>query len=377
MLERTGRTIICSVVFVDIVGFSKTPDSQQLAMKERLNELIAKALGGVTESDRLILDTGDGAALCFLGDPEDALFAAAAVNDAIKSEPEHGINALRTGINLGPIKIVTDLNGRPNAIGDGINVAQRVMTFAGENEILVSRSFYEVVARLNEGNERLFHYLGIKKDKHVREHQLYAFGLVRCRAASVADDGADAARNTEIPAARPRGDDGGEDDDGGEGLVGASALSESDLAEVERRLTDRIGPLARILVRRAADGVADLGALYRAVATAIPDEAERVDFLAGAPAAARELPAAIDRHGAEDAGDPAEAAPRIAVSISEAQLASAERALTQHIGPFAAVLIKRAVPAATDLRDLYERLAAHIPDDAERRRFLTAANADR
>ena len=86
MIERAGRTVICSVVFIDIVGFSKTPDSRQIAMKARLNELLAQAVGGVAESERLILDTGDGAALCFLGDPEDALFVATAVNDAVKSE---------------------------------------------------------------------------------------------------------------------------------------------------------------------------------------------------------------------------------------------------------------------------------------------------
>ena len=204
MIERAGRTIICSVVFIDIVGYSKTSDSRQLAMKTRLNELLAQAMGGVAESERLILDTGDGAALCFLGDPEDALFVATAVNDAVKSEAGDATQVLRIGINLGPIKVVTDLNGQPNAVGDGINVAQRIMSFAGENEILVSRSYYEVVARLSEGNERLFRYLGIKKDKHVREHHLYAFGLTGCDAPSVADPGTDSASGTEAPAARPR-----------------------------------------------------------------------------------------------------------------------------------------------------------------------------
>ena len=67
---------------------------------------------------------------------------------------------------------MTNLNGRPNVVGDGVNVAQRVMSFAEVGEILVSRSYYGVVARLREGNERLFRYMGSKRDKHVREHQL-------------------------------------------------------------------------------------------------------------------------------------------------------------------------------------------------------------
>ena len=125
----------------------------------------------------MILDTGDGAAICFLGDPEDALFAATAINEAIRNSSGDAAQELRTGINLGPIKLVTDLNGWTNVVGDGVNVAQRIMSFAEVGEILVSRSFYEVVARLREGNERLFRYMGSKRDKHVREHQLYAFGL--------------------------------------------------------------------------------------------------------------------------------------------------------------------------------------------------------
>ena len=44
----------------------------------------------------------------------------------------------RIGLNLGPVRLVRDLNGRPNIIGDGINVAQRVMAFADAGQILVS-----------------------------------------------------------------------------------------------------------------------------------------------------------------------------------------------------------------------------------------------
>jgi len=37
---------------------------------------------------------------------------------------------IRVGVNLGPVRLVKDINGQPNIIGDGINVAQRVMSFA-------------------------------------------------------------------------------------------------------------------------------------------------------------------------------------------------------------------------------------------------------
>ena len=112
-----------------------------------LGGLVAGVLEHVPVSDRMMLDTGDGAALCFLGDPEDALFAASNLRaGSVAAGPEL---ALRIGINLGPLRIVKDVNGQPNMLGDGINVAQRVMSFAEPNQILVSRSYYEIVSRLS------------------------------------------------------------------------------------------------------------------------------------------------------------------------------------------------------------------------------------
>jgi len=178
MLPRSNRTLICSVVFLDIVDYSKKPVAEQIRLKEWLNRVLGEALKDVAANDRIILDTGDGAAISFLGDPEDALFVCLTVRDAAKRADAGGpvSLAIRTGINLGPVKLIKDLNEQPNIIGDGINVAQRVMSFAVPNEILVSRSYYEVVSCLSDAYARLFEYQGSRTDKHVREHEVYAVG---------------------------------------------------------------------------------------------------------------------------------------------------------------------------------------------------------
>jgi hypothetical protein len=82
MQAATNRTFICSVVFLDIVEYSRKPVAEQIQLKERLNTLLTEALANVAPNDRIILDTGDGAALSFLGDPEDALFVSLALRDA-------------------------------------------------------------------------------------------------------------------------------------------------------------------------------------------------------------------------------------------------------------------------------------------------------
>ncbi|HUW76586.1 MAG TPA: hypothetical protein VMV70_07870, partial [Gallionella sp.] len=64
----------------------------------------------------------------------------------------------------------------PNIVGDGINVAQRVMGFADVAQILVSRSYYDAVSRLSPQYAGMFHYQGSRTDKHVREHEVYAIG---------------------------------------------------------------------------------------------------------------------------------------------------------------------------------------------------------
>jgi hypothetical protein len=79
------------------------------------------------------------------------------------------------------VRLVRDLNSQPNIIGDGINVAQRVMGFAQPGQILVSRSYYEVVSHISEGYSKLFNYEGSRTDKHVREHEVYSVGYSGAR----------------------------------------------------------------------------------------------------------------------------------------------------------------------------------------------------
>ena len=179
MPAMSNRTFICSVLFLDIIEYSKQPVAEQIRLKELFNALLSEALAAFAPADRIILDTGDGAAISFLGDPEAALFAGLSLREALEAHRPGDSPQLRMriGINLGPVKLVKDLNGQPNIIGDGINVAQRVMSFAQPGQILVSRSYYEVVSCLSEEYGGLFRYEGSRTDKHVREHEVYTVGV--------------------------------------------------------------------------------------------------------------------------------------------------------------------------------------------------------
>ncbi len=170
MAEATGRTLVTSVLFLDIVGYSKKSVAEQMSVKREFNESLAMSLKPIPAGDRVILDTGDGAAVTFLGNPEDALFSGLMLQRSSELP-------VRMGINLGPVRVVKDLNGQTNILGDGINVGQRVMSFADPGQLLVSRSFYEVVSRLSDQYDNLFTHIGERKDKHVRAHEVYSVNM--------------------------------------------------------------------------------------------------------------------------------------------------------------------------------------------------------
>ena len=174
-LDKMDRTWLCSVLFMDIVNYSSQSVELQMRWKKRFNGYLTEAIQEVPEGDRVILDTGDGAAICFLGAPEVAMFTGLQLCrsfslDAREQQP--GLR-VRLGINLGPVKLVKDINGALNALGDGMNAGQRIMSFASENQILVSQSYFEVVSRLSDDYKQMFQLKGVETDKHVREHTVY------------------------------------------------------------------------------------------------------------------------------------------------------------------------------------------------------------
>ena len=87
MIESPSRTLVCSVLFVDIVGYSKKGVGDQVKLKRAFNDMLTSALEPVAPRERVVVDTGDGAAITFLGDPEGALFVALAVLDKVGELP--------------------------------------------------------------------------------------------------------------------------------------------------------------------------------------------------------------------------------------------------------------------------------------------------
>src|SRR5213592_4121146 len=132
------RFEIGHVLFIDIVGYSKLLIEEQ---KERLGQLTSIVLGTAqvrdsTDEQLVRLPTGDGMALVFRHSAEEPARCALEVSEALRKHPEIPV---RMGVHSGPVSEVTDVSGRSNLAGAGINMAQRVMDCGDAGHILLSQ----------------------------------------------------------------------------------------------------------------------------------------------------------------------------------------------------------------------------------------------
>lgn len=171
------RAIVASFLFTDLVGFSKGSAKEQYAAKAALSACLRNNLGALRETDYWIKDTGDGALIAFVSNPEHALYMALAIAQDYGHAADNAgvpLSGLRTGLHLGTVKETVDLEARRNYIGDGINATKRIMDFAAPGQIAASRNFFEAVANLDAEYAALFQHVGAPDDKHGRAHELYA-----------------------------------------------------------------------------------------------------------------------------------------------------------------------------------------------------------
>lgn len=147
--------------------------------------------------------------------------------------------------------------------------------------------------------------------------------------------------------------------------------------DVQTALSSEIGPMAKVLLKGACRDAADIDDLVARLLPHIGTEQGRTRF--------RESVRGISRkHGlasmATGSGGHAllasgtqlanSAASAGTLQMSPEALQGAQRRLAAYVGPIASVLVKRAAKVAADRPGFYRMLAEHVPDAAERARFL-------
>ena len=144
------------------------------------------------------------------------------------------------------------------------------------------------------------------------------------------------------------------------------------LAGVEVELARYVGPVAKVLVRRAARQHKSLPALVSALAVSIDASADREKFARAVTGRGlQSVPALVPAEGTDSSvgGETMMTGP----AMSEQDLERATRLLTTFIGPIAKVVAKRAAGPNVSRRDFFARVAQSLDTEAQRERFLREA----
>lgn len=393
MSEHGHRTFVGTLLFLDVLD--PRPDALECA-----RDAAARTVGHLDPEECLRLPHPRGAVLIFPGDPEDALFVALGLRDALEHESSTRPSFhARLAVHLGPARVVEGA-----AQGEGPTVAGHLASVAAAGQIVTSRSFYEVVSSLSAEHRALLRGLGKRRTPDGREIEVYELGASPKRvvettwpAGKTPSAGMPAAP---IPLVTPI-----------EPQPAAPAVSAPPappppapspamvtggwvagaLEELGSVLARSIGPLASTLVRRAARVTQDPRALIAELAESIENGDDRRKFedfgrtwvrRSRAPGTVPPTPSPPHTPGppmTPGPGRPLGGTPRgggpggglqMASGVSPEQRAALEAALIPHLGPIARVMVDRVAREAPDWGTACQTLSASIPDNISREDFL-------
>lgn len=158
---------------------------------------------------------------------------------------------------------------------------------------------------------------------------------------------------------------------GGEGLSSSRSVQEparpcgvadaEAIATAKARLSDVLGPIAGILVDKAAPHASSVCELYALLGESIESRKDRERFVALA--------------GQAETSPAASAAKSQLASVPQAEADRLGAVLTAYLGPISAAVVRRENAGASSVEELQRRLANLIPNDRERAEFLRKAQA--
>jgi hypothetical protein len=279
---------------------------------------------------------------------------------------------------------VNDINERVNVVGDGINVAQRIMDFAEGNQVLVSRAYYDVISRITDDTADLLQYMGQYEDKHGRLHEVYSVAPQRGATPTTRRQGPSTGYTQTLP------------------VRSAQPLDADEVHDIEAELARLIGPLAKVLARKAAKRASSVQDLREALAPSIQEPKAREAFIAGThspshppshsltsrrtttkphapsrpstPSQFGALPSAsvpLSRPSGPTTGF-SKLTPHPKLELEQEEFAAIEQHLSKYIGPMARMLARKEASRIANFNEFIDAVAANIDKAEQREQFLHA-----
>jgi hypothetical protein len=182
--SASAKTALAKYVFIDVVSF--TQDRSVEAQVDIIGAINRIAYEGAIKctgkkTGTIFLPTGDGVCIAMV-DPNfsydvhivlslEILKNIASYNKLTKDKTRRF--SVRVGIAENVDNLITDINGKRNVAGAGINTAQRVMTLADGGMILASANVYE---SLRHREKYLFSFMRFNGQvKHGNRINVYQF----------------------------------------------------------------------------------------------------------------------------------------------------------------------------------------------------------
>lgn len=172
-MSGDARPFHNKILFCDVIGYSKLDATGQYICQRTLTQSLLEWLARMNlsmERDVIALPTGDGVALNFMvPDASVHLRAAISLLESIRGAgrplPGKAPIEVRIGLNSHTDAIVSDINGKPNIVGHGINIAQRVMDIGSHGQVLLHDKVRHDLATEVEFAPKI-HFLGEYEVKH-------------------------------------------------------------------------------------------------------------------------------------------------------------------------------------------------------------------
>jgi len=147
------------------------------------------------------------------------------------------------------------------------------------------------------------------------------------------------------------------------------------LRAIEKHLVISLGPMASIIVQRAAAKAKDQEELFTLLAATLPSQKDQQAFLARkkeflrSPVQVQKAKMDSIAGGEKQVGVPG---PRSA-ELNPADIRGASELLARYLGPISSILTERAAQRTDSLHGLYMILADYLKDKSERTQFLLEA----
>ena len=139
----------------------------------------------------------------------------------------------------------------------------------------------------------------------------------------------------------------------------ATAWDETVLRTVERQLATYLGPMAKVMIRKAAAQTRDVGQLYTLLADSIADPVGRQRFIDSAPGGTS--PPRVVATG--------QTAKTQMLPLDKSFVDQTTMRLAAYLGPIAKVVVNRAAQKAGSQQEFVELVAGHLGNQ-ERGAFL-------